>query len=100
MVLLGGDIHVGVESVLIDKTTGATIKSITASPITNHVCAYFEDPEGDFNERYAFKNKPLPSTMRNYCVVELKFSNSGSSCTQCLIRMEQIPTGGDGKDDH
>ena len=35
VLLLGGDIHVGVESVLRDARTGLSIRSISASPITN-----------------------------------------------------------------
>lgn len=79
VLLLGGDVHVGSRTVLTDKTSGATILSYVASPITNHVCAFFNKPEDDFNDRYHFKHEPLLNK-RNYCTIDIAFDDEGN-CT-------------------
>ena len=66
VLLLGGDIHCGVTSDIFDDRTDLTIKHITTSPITNHVCKYFPDLEGEISERYSYSHLPLGETDRNY----------------------------------
>jgi len=69
-VLIGGDIHVGVTTTVHDKKTGVTIKQITTSPITNHVCDFFPKRENDLNERYSYKHEVLDKE-RNYGYFEV-----------------------------
>lgn len=88
VVLLGGDVHTGFSTDLTCKKTKSTIKSITTSPITNHVCPFYEMPEGDFNERYHFKTTHYPD-MRNYCVLEAAFDEEGRC--ELDVKMELIP---------
>lgn len=35
------DIHVGVDSIITDNSTGVKIQQIVATPISNHVCEFF-----------------------------------------------------------
>mmetsp|Transcript_76928 Transcript_76928/g.152302 ORF Transcript_76928/g.152302 Transcript_76928/m.152302 type:complete len:508 (-) Transcript_76928:10-1533(-) len=97
VVLLGGDIHTGVESVLEDRTNSIQIKSITASPITNHVCGFFNPEEGEFSERYAFKHRHLGTQSRNFCKITANFTEDGACNLD--VQMETIPTNPDAKHD-
>jgi hypothetical protein len=85
--------------VLKNKVTGDEIVSITASPITNHVCKFYEQAEGDFNDTYSFSHKVLPDDVRNYCILDVEFEQGGLSCSKCSIEMERIPTTGAEEDD-
>ena len=38
VVMLGGDIHCGVTSDIHDEDTELSIRHVTTSPVTNHVC--------------------------------------------------------------
>lgn len=88
VVLLGGDIHTGVTTELKCSKTNSTIKSITASPITNHVCDYFCQKEGAFNDRYNWSHTHHAG-MRNFCKIKAKFDDG--KCTSFDIDMELIP---------
>ena len=81
------------------KIVRDTIVSITASPITNHVCKFYEKLEGDFNDTYSFSHSVLPDNVRNYCVMDVEFEQGGSSCSKLKIEMERIPTTGAISDD-
>lgn len=76
VIMLGGDIHVSVDSTIEDHSTGQSIRHITTSPITNHVCKFFPENQGTLNSRYSFSHKPLPG-MRTYCTLSLDFSGGG-----------------------
>uniref|UniRef100_A0A7S2GZY5 PhoD-like phosphatase metallophosphatase domain-containing protein n=1 Tax=Octactis speculum TaxID=3111310 RepID=A0A7S2GZY5_9STRA len=89
VILLGGDIHTGVESVLKDNKTGVEVKSITASPITNHVCDFYLPLEGQYDDRYSWSHKHLKG-MRNFCKIDAKFDEDGA-CTMD-VSMVEIPT--------
>jgi len=77
VVMIAGDIHVGVESTIDDKRTGASIKSITASPITNHVCSFFPALKGTVGERYSYEHKVLKKK-RNFCSLDISWEEDGS----------------------
>ena len=51
VLMIGGDIHCGVRSIITDNESGLTIDHITTSPITNHTCPFFPEPHGSLNER-------------------------------------------------
>ena len=51
ILMLGGDIHCGVTSVIRDDETGQQITHLTTSPVTNHVCKFFPPPQGQISER-------------------------------------------------
>jgi len=80
VVLVGGDIHVGVKSVVRDSQSGLEIKQITASPITNHVCDYFPAREGSLSDRYSYTNVSLDHE-KNYGYFVVNIAEDGSSAT-------------------
>lgn len=88
VVLIGGDVHIGFVTDLVCNKSNSSIQCITTSPITNHVCEFYEQMEGDFNERYHFKHTLYPD-MRNYCVVEAVFDEDGRC--ELDVKMELIP---------
>ena len=71
VLLLGGDIHCGVSSVIRDKNTDLTINHLTTSPVTNHVCKFFPDLHGDLNERYSYDHIVLGENQRNYAEISI-----------------------------
>ena len=80
VILIGGDIHTGLIHDLKDNTTGAVIKSITTSPITNHVCQYWNPLEGKFNDRYTFTAEHFPEK-RNFVKLEVSFAEGTGNCS-------------------
>ena len=66
VLLIGGDIHCGVTSVIRDDETALQITHLTTSPVTNHVCKYFPPLFGNISERYNFSHLPLGRKFRNY----------------------------------
>jgi len=75
--LLGGDIHVSVDSTITDNSTGATIRHITTSPITNNVSNFFPALEGKIGDRYAYVHKAFPN-QRTFCTIDLTFEEGGA----------------------
>jgi hypothetical protein len=71
---MGGDVHTGFTTELSCSKTNSTIRAVTATPITNHVCGFYESMEGDFNDRYHFKHTHYPD-QRNFCVLEAEFDD-------------------------
>lgn len=71
VLLIGGDIHCGVTSVIRDDNTGLQINQLTTSPVTNHVCKFFPPSEGVINERYNFSHLPLGQKFRNYADIQI-----------------------------
>jgi hypothetical protein len=75
IVFIGGDIHVGVESVIHDSKTGLSARQLVATPITNHVCKFFPALKGVVNERFSFEHKS--SDKRNYGLVDVNIGEDG-----------------------
>ena len=71
VLLLGGDIHCGVTSVIRDNQTDLTINHLTTSPVTNHVCKFFPDLHGELNERYSYDHIALGINQRNYAEINI-----------------------------
>jgi len=69
VLMIGGDIHCGVRSIITDKDSGLTINHITTSPITNHTCPFFPSLHGSINERYTYDHLPLGIKQRNYAEI-------------------------------
>jgi len=84
VVMLGGDIHVSVDSQILDRVTGQSIRHITTSPITNHVCGFYPELEGTLNERFSFTHKPLLG-MRTYCTIDLSFWGANAHADVNLV---------------
>jgi len=91
-VLIGGDIHVGVDSMVKDHKTGCEIRQITTSPITNHVCGFFPKHEGQISERYSYVHKPL-DLCRNYGYFQVTANATEGKIVSSLIA--GAPTAGD-----
>ena len=88
--LIGGDVHVGYTTRLSCNKTNQSLTAICTSPITNHVSPFYGAEEGDFSNRYHFK-QTVHKTMRNYCVLEASFDDSGM-CTCLNTEMKLFPT--------
>jgi len=71
VLLLGGDIHCGVTSVIRDNQTDLTINHLTTSPVTNHVCKFFPDLHGELNDRYSYDHIALGINQRNYAEISI-----------------------------
>ena len=71
ILLIGGDIHCGVTSVIRDNETGLQINHLTTSPVTNHVCKFFPPLSGNISGRYNFSHLPLGQQFRNYADVSV-----------------------------
>lgn len=71
VVMLGGDIHCGVTSVIRDSETDLTINHLTTSPVTNHVCEFFPESKGALSERYSYEHQALGLNQRNYAEIQI-----------------------------
>jgi hypothetical protein len=74
-VLIGGDIHVGVTTIITDHKTGLTCQQLTATPITNNVTKFYPPLTGKVDSRFSFEHKPL--IMRNFALVDMTFPDHG-----------------------
>ena len=75
VLLIGGDIHCGVTSVIRDDETGLQINHLTTSPITNHVCKFFPPLAGSISDRYNFSHLPLGTKFRNYADISINIGD-------------------------
>ena len=75
ILLIGGDIHCGVTSVIRDDETGLQINHLTTSPITNHVCKFYPPLAGNISARYNFSHLPLGQKFRNYADVTVNIGD-------------------------
>jgi len=73
VVFIGGDIHVGVESIIHDHRHNQTVQHLTATPISNHVCKFFPALAGKVNDRFSYEHKVLAA--RNYGLIEINLEN-------------------------
>lgn len=87
LVMLTGDLHIGVDTIITDSKTGHTLRHITTSPITNEVSPFHTEEEGILNERYSFVSKPIKQR-RNFCMVDLEYKDG---VARCDIEMVCIP---------
>lgn len=81
VVMLAGDIHVSVDSMISDSTTGQTIRSITTSPITNGATKFWPALEGKINDRFSYTHKAYPG-QRTFCTVDLSYE-AGVATADC-----------------
>eukprot|EP01120_Amphizonella_sp_Union-15-10_P002906 TRINITY_DN131_c0_g1_i3.p1 TRINITY_DN131_c0_g1~~TRINITY_DN131_c0_g1_i3.p1 ORF type:complete len:520 (-),score=124.06 TRINITY_DN131_c0_g1_i3:66-1625(-) len=89
IVLIGGDIHVGVDTVITDDTTGVTIRQLTATPITNHVTEFFPPLENKIFGRFSYKHTPVK--VRNFAQVDISVGDDGVKVKSELIRDPNPP---------
>jgi hypothetical protein len=89
VVFIGGDIHVGVESEILDKQNNISVKHLTATPISNHVCKFFPKLEGNVNERFSYKHTPVNA--RNYGLVDITFDDDGTPHVNSRLILDPHP---------
>lgn len=88
LLMLTGDIHVGVDSTITDTSTGHQIRHLTTSPITNEVKAFFTSREGCVSERYSYVSKPVEDH-RNFGVINLECE---SGIAKAEVELVCVPT--------
>ena len=76
VILLGGDIHVGVKSEITDAQSGLKIRHVTTSPITNAVSPFFNPLEGHLSDRYSYTHQVLDG-LHNYAQLDLRLGSDG-----------------------
>ena len=86
VLLIGGDIHCGVTSVIRDDETGLQINHLTTSPVTNHVCKFFPPSSGCISERYNFSHLPLGKKFRNYADININIDED-----DVIIQAKLVP---------
>eukprot|EP00928_Gymnodinium_smaydae_P029647 TRINITY_DN22271_c0_g1_i1.p1 TRINITY_DN22271_c0_g1~~TRINITY_DN22271_c0_g1_i1.p1 ORF type:complete len:600 (-),score=42.08 TRINITY_DN22271_c0_g1_i1:196-1995(-) len=84
VVLLAGDIHVSVDSVITEVATGQSVRCITTSPITNEARKFYPPLSGRIGERYAYTHKPYPG-QRTYCTLDLRFENGKATVDANMV---------------
>ena len=89
VLLLAGDIHVGVDSLITDATTGLTIRHITTSSITNAISKFFNPLEGALSERYSYTHKVLDG-LHNYADLDLKLMPDGAT-VEAKVELVGVP---------
>jgi len=82
VLLLGGDIHCGVSSVIRDNETDLTLNHLTTSPITNHVTEFFPETHGEINDRYSYDHIALGRNQRNYAEISITLKPTFSVTAQ------------------
>jgi len=91
-ILLGGDIHVSVETIITEMKTGIEILQLTTSPITNDVSRFRPVLEGDIDRRYVYKHNPKPYVkQRTFAMLDISFDGADNQCT-AKCRMETVDT--------
>ena len=86
VILIGGEIHCGVTSVIRDNETGLLINHITTSPVTNHVDDFVPSLSGNISSRYNFSHLPLGKQFRNYADVRINIEEE-----EVFIQARLIP---------
>lgn len=89
VVLLAGDIHVGVTSAIRDARTGLTIQHLTTSPITNRVSKFFNPLEGALNERYTYTHTVLDG-LHNFADLDLRLADDGAT-VEAEVKLVGVP---------
>ena len=85
VLLIGGDIHCGVTSVIRDEETGLQINHLTTSPVTNHVCKFFPPLSGNISGRYSFSHLPLGQQFRNYADISIDIGDDDVNIQAKLV---------------
>jgi len=91
-ILLGGDIHVSVDTIITEISTGIEVLQLTTSPITNDVSRFRPDLEGTIDNRYSYKHNPTPYVkQRTFAMLKISFEGDDNVCT-AKCRMETVDT--------
>lgn len=85
LLMISGDIHCGVTTVLTDEESGLQINHYTTSPVTNHVCSFFPPLMGSLNERFHFHHLPLGKNFRNFLDVDIHIDDDTTSIQAKLV---------------
>ena len=89
VVLLAGDIHVGVTSAIRDAQTGLTIQHLTTSPITNSVSKFFNPLEGALSDRYTYTHTVLDG-LHNFADLDLRLADDGTT-VEAKVKLVGVP---------
>jgi phosphodiesterase/alkaline phosphatase D-like protein len=91
-ILLGGDIHVSVETIITELATGIEILQLTTSPITNDVSRFRPVLDGIIDKRYVYKHNPKPYVkQRTFAMLDISFEGEDKRCV-AKCRMETVDT--------
>jgi len=96
VILLGGDIHVSVESVIKELSTGIEIRQITTSPITNDVSRFRPALEGVIDGRYEYKHIAEPfAKQRTFATFDFSFEGGKCEYTHKVVCIDSQPPAAD-----
>eukprot|EP00927_Polykrikos_kofoidii_P078942 TRINITY_DN75744_c0_g1_i1.p1 TRINITY_DN75744_c0_g1~~TRINITY_DN75744_c0_g1_i1.p1 ORF type:complete len:502 (+),score=56.05 TRINITY_DN75744_c0_g1_i1:47-1507(+) len=84
LIMIAGDIHISVDSVITDSLTGLSIRHITTSPITNSVSEFYPELKGQLNERFSYRHEPLHK-QRTFCTVDVSWKDGKAVASVQLI---------------
>lgn len=93
VLMLGGDSHVAVESLIHDRKTAAQIRHITTSPVTGFTKPFRSEFRGEVGPRFMYEHTPRPRC-RNYCHVTVRFAGDGACSFDArleLFQAKQLP---------
>ena len=80
----------GASSVIKDSETGLQIRHVTTSPVTNHVCGWYNKNEASLNERFSYVHEPFLA-QRNYCAIDLAFDSETGAVTSADVQLAGVP---------
>mmetsp|Transcript_39474 Transcript_39474/g.64692 ORF Transcript_39474/g.64692 Transcript_39474/m.64692 type:complete len:298 (+) Transcript_39474:2-895(+) len=86
-ILVGGDVHTGIESVIRDAETGLEIPHLTTSPITNHVAGYFNKNTGQIGERFSWEHNWLGREWRNWAEINVDLEDGRVEVEAKLVKV-------------
>ena len=89
VVLLAGDIHVGVTSEIVDAKTGLSIRPLTTSPITNSVSKFFNPLDGSLSDRYTYTHEVLDG-LHNFADLDLRLADDGATVA-AQVKLVGVP---------
>merc|ERR1711988_1741303 len=91
VILLGGDIHVSVETTITEVSTGIEILQLTTSPITNDVSRFRPALEGVIDDRYKYKHSAEPFVkQRTFALIDLNFEGGKCTYTQKMECIDSV----------
>jgi phosphodiesterase/alkaline phosphatase D-like protein len=91
VIFLVGDIHVSVETVITETSTGMEILQLTTSPITNDVSRFRPALEGKIDDRYTYKHNAEPFVkQRTFAMLDISFEAGKCTYTQKMECIDSV----------
>lgn len=88
VLLLGGDLHVSIYSVIYDKVLENSIRCLTTSPVSNTVARFYANQEGEINSRFAYRHEPVLG-MQTFCKIDISLTKDS-----CEVKAELVTNAG------